>query len=53
MSQTPNSADEVQRLAALYRLNLLDTPADERFERITRLAALVLAMPGRSAPRRV
>ena len=45
MSQTPKAVDEEQRLAALYRLNLLDTPADERFERITRLAALALSMP--------
>ena len=45
MSQTPKAAAEEQRLAALYRLDLLDTPVDEQFERITRLAALALAMP--------
>ena len=32
----PNS--ETERLAALHSLNLLDTPEDERFDRITRMA---------------
>lgn len=30
--------DEVQRLASLRALDLLDTPSDERFDRITRIA---------------
>ena len=30
--------DEQQRLHALHTLNLLDTPAEERFDRLTRLA---------------
>lgn len=30
---------EARRIAALHRLNLLDTPPEERFDRITRLAA--------------
>jgi diguanylate cyclase len=38
-------ADEPQRLAALYRLALLDTPASESYDRITRLAARVLDVP--------
>ena len=37
--------DEEQRLAALHRLNLLDTPPEERFDRITRLACRALGMP--------
>ena len=31
--------NEAARLAALRELNLLDTPPDERFDRITRIAA--------------
>jgi len=37
--------DEEQRLAALHRLKLLDTPGEERFDRITRLACRALRMP--------
>lgn len=33
---------EMARLAALYELKILDTPPEERFDRITRLAALIL-----------
>ena len=33
--------DEERRLAALHALGILDTPAEERFDRITRLAASV------------
>jgi PAS domain S-box-containing protein len=33
------------RLAALRRTNLLDTPAEEAFDRVTRLAARVLDLP--------
>ena len=36
---------ESQRLAALYGLGLLDSPPDERFDRITRLAARLLNVP--------
>ena len=37
--QTPAiPPDEQQRLHALHTLNLLDTPAEERFDRLTRLA---------------
>ncbi len=36
---------EVQRLKDLHALNLLYTPAEERFDRITRLAARVLQSP--------
>jgi len=38
----PNEAD---RLAALHRYGILDTPADPRFDRIVALAARLLDMP--------
>jgi GAF domain-containing protein len=37
--------DEDERLDALGRLDLLDTPAEERFDRITRLARKVFDAP--------
>ena len=37
--------DESHRLAALHGLGLLDTPSDERFDRITRVARLVANVP--------
>ena len=37
--------DEEQRLAALRRTGLLDTPPDDRFDRITRLAAALFNVP--------
>jgi GAF domain-containing protein len=36
---------EVQRIAALQRLNVLDTAREERFDRITRLAAALFEVP--------
>jgi PAS domain S-box-containing protein len=41
----PISPNEAQRLEALRALNLLDTAPEERFDRITRLAARVLNVP--------
>lgn len=38
-------ADEEQRLAALHALNLLDTPPEERFDRLTRLARRLFGVP--------
>jgi PAS domain S-box-containing protein len=38
-------ADEFARLSAVCRLNLLDTPPDERFDRITRTAQRVFQVP--------
>jgi phosphoribosyl 1,2-cyclic phosphodiesterase len=38
-------ADEAQRLAALYELSVLDTPPEERFDRITRIAAATFDVP--------
>jgi GAF domain-containing protein len=37
--------NEQERLAAVRRYDVLDTPADGAFDRITRLASLVLEMP--------
>jgi PAS domain-containing protein len=37
--------DEGRRLAALRALNILDTPPEERFDRITRLAQRTFRMP--------
>lgn len=41
----PPHTDETHRLAALARLDILDTPPEERFDRITRLAARLLDVP--------
>jgi diguanylate cyclase (GGDEF)-like protein len=38
-------ADEQARLAALHRYEVLDTPAEEPFDRITRLVQMVLGVP--------
>jgi phosphoribosyl 1,2-cyclic phosphodiesterase/CheY-like chemotaxis protein len=38
-------ADEEQRMASLRELNILDTEPDERFDRITRLAAALFDVP--------
>ncbi len=37
--------DEARRLAALHRLNILDTPFEERFDRITRTAQRLFKVP--------
>jgi phosphoribosyl 1,2-cyclic phosphodiesterase/DNA-binding response OmpR family regulator len=41
----PRPPDEDQRLAALRGLRLLDTEPDERFDRLTRLAAALFDVP--------
>lgn len=38
-------AGEAKRLEALHRLGILDTPAEERFDRITRLAKRIFGVP--------
>jgi PAS domain S-box-containing protein len=38
-------SDEAQRLAALRALHILDTPAEPRFDRITRIAAQLFNVP--------
>ncbi|MBA2682607.1 MAG: PAS domain S-box protein [Ktedonobacteraceae bacterium] len=45
MSIIPLLPTEQQRLAALRALQLLDTPPEERFDRITRLATLFFGVP--------
>jgi diguanylate cyclase (GGDEF)-like protein len=45
MIEAPLPSDEATRVRALRDLGLLFTPAEERFERITRLAARFLRMP--------
>lgn len=37
--------DEAARLESLYKLDVLDTPAEERFDRITRLAQFIFEAP--------
>lgn len=41
----PMPSDEAQRLEALYRLAILDSPPEERFDRITRLASRLFGVP--------
>ncbi len=41
----PVPANEVERLAVLESYDILDTPADEAFDRITRLASAILDTP--------
>lgn len=45
MHIAPRPEDEQQRLATLRALSILDTPPEERFDRITRLAASVFHVP--------
>lgn len=45
MLPPPFPADEIERLADLHALELLDTPAEERFDRIVRLAMAVFDVP--------
>ena len=37
--------NEAQRLKAVCGLNILDTPAEERFDRITRIAQAFFSVP--------
>lgn len=45
MIEAPPHPEEEKRVASLRALDLLDTPIDIRFERITRLARHVLSVP--------
>lgn len=45
MLEPSTPADEAQRTATLRNLHILDTPAEERFDRITRIAQRVLGVP--------
>ncbi|MGI9517489.1 MAG: PP2C family protein-serine/threonine phosphatase [Pirellulaceae bacterium] len=44
MLQAPALENELDRLADLYALNLLDQPGEERFDRLTRLARKALGV---------
>jgi len=45
VTAAPSPQDEEDRLAALRALQILDTPAEERFDRLTRLASSVFDVP--------
>lgn len=45
MRAAPLPPDEPERLAALHALGILDTPAEERFDRVTRVAAATFDVP--------
>ena len=45
MIAAPIPVDDAERLEALHALDLLDTPPEERFDRITRLLTLVMRVP--------
>ncbi len=45
LPSTPLPANETERLAALNRYKVLDTPPETAFDRITRLAARLFNMP--------
>jgi len=45
MQKPPTPFNEDDRIAALHALNILDTPQEERFDRLTRLAKRVFNVP--------
>ena len=45
MQEPPLPEDEIQRLDTLHCLALLDTPAEERFDRLTRMARRMFNVP--------
>lgn len=45
MQAPAKSANETSRLAALRDLHILDTPSEDRFDRITRIAAKLFDLP--------
>lgn len=45
MQPAPIPANEKERLAALEKLKILDTPAEERFDRVTAVAAHLFKVP--------
>lgn len=42
---TPKQVTDPHRLEILHSLNLLDTPAEESFDRLTRLASMIVGTP--------
>jgi diguanylate cyclase (GGDEF)-like protein len=45
MPAAPDTPNDARRLAAVHKLKLLGTPAEERFDRITRLAKRMFGVP--------
>lgn len=45
LTEAPLPPDEQERLAELITLGVLDTPPEECFDRVTRMAAIVLQVP--------
>lgn len=45
MQIAPKPADEATRLDTLHSLSILDTPPEERFDRLTRLARRLFDVP--------
>jgi GAF domain-containing protein len=45
MEKAPVPANEVDRIAALHALSILDTPPEDRFDRLTRIARRVFDVP--------
>jgi hypothetical protein len=45
MPEAKRPSNEIQRLAALKELGILDTAPERRFDRLTRIAAHVLDTP--------
>jgi GAF domain-containing protein len=45
MPESPPTADEDERIETLHSLGILDTPREERFDRITRVGAALFDVP--------
>ncbi len=45
MKKPPTPSDEALRIKSLFKLDVLDTPADERFDSITRIAKILFDVP--------
>jgi two-component system, sensor histidine kinase and response regulator len=45
MPTVPRPKNELERLSALHRYNILDTPPEEAFDRVTELAARLFSVP--------
>lgn len=45
MPEAPRTANEEERIAVLHSLGILDTPREERFDRITRIAVVLFDVP--------
>lgn len=45
MKKAPTPKNELERIASLYALDLLDTPPEERFDRLTKTAIQIFHVP--------